>query len=199
MVLWSDTQSIFQLSFALNIAFYAIDDLRRPGITRAKRQLADIGNTLAQLTVQSVPRRSGEPDADYEARQKRISAQNAVLCGRYEKCQQAMDSYENATVHRVVWFHLASAAVALGCLLYGTFHPNVHLANEYLLFLIIACVNPFIFSVGYAMWLRHRFGRSTGLAISELDQAVSTGLFLLRNPNATDADAEELLGRRARS
>jgi hypothetical protein len=114
--------------------------------------------------------------------------------------KKAIGSYESATVHRIIWFHLASAAVALICLLYGTFHPNVHLANEYLLYLIIACVNPFIFSVGYAMWLRHRFGTSTGRAISELNQAVSTGLFLLRNPNAIEADAEELFSlRRAKS
>ena len=83
--------------------------------------------------------------------------------------------------------------MSLICLLYGTFYPDVHVSNQFLLYLIMFCVNPFIFSVGYAIWLRDRFAKSTALAIVELYRDVSTALLLLRNLTATKTDAEDLL------
>jgi hypothetical protein len=194
MVLWGQTQSIFQVLFALNVAYYAIDELRRPRIAQTRRQMTDIAKSLAELTVQEVPRRSGESIADYDARNEQIAAKNARFGMQYERCERAVDSYERASVDNVVWFHLASAVISLICLLYGSFQPNVHLSNQVLAWLILVCINPFVFSVGYAMYLRYRFGMSTALAVRELKHNARTALFFLRNPEwsgeAPEADRE---------
>src|SRR6516162_5082844 len=136
MVLWGETQSIFQLSFALNIAFYVIDEFRRPDIAEARRRLENTAQSLDQLAELEVPRRGDEATADYNKRKERIALDISHFLTEYVACNRALASYEQATVHKVMWVHLFSAAASLACLLYGTFHANVHLSNQYLFYLL---------------------------------------------------------------
>jgi hypothetical protein len=141
MVQWGNTQSIFQITLALNLAYFSLREIRAPTFARHEIELANAqragAGVLALLAeIHEDPRDPFNPiRLGYEAT-LRMHERN--LAG-YER----PFDYDTARWEaRVRYFALAAAGLSLGLLFYGTLHSDHEMRAALLWLLTAVCLMP---------------------------------------------------------
>jgi hypothetical protein len=137
MVRWSETQSLSQIMLALNMAYYALREIRTPAlirfemkITKAKAQCGQIREILASFR----PPSAASPPVEERQFYLKQSGHDATL-NRHERNIAGLEDPYKANMAewegRLRYLSLSSAAVMMSLLIYSTLHASHSLREQW--------------------------------------------------------------------
>jgi hypothetical protein len=152
MVAWGATQSLFQITLALNLAYFSLREIRTPSLawheielTKAKNAASETHVLLADLPT-DLPNPFSTKRLESEAH---LSTHEKNLAGYERPFDENMALWEG----RVRYFALGGALLSLCFLFYGTLHSDYGLEAKWLWILTAVCLSPPAFFLWYNLVL----------------------------------------------
>jgi hypothetical protein len=149
MIRWSDTQSVFQLLTAINIAYFALREIRTPAFLSYSVRLEAIINACDSLTT-LVERSTNRKIQDRRASLKsRLSLEKVTLVGYRNPYASDLEQKERFASYLA----FVAACGSFGCLFYGALHANFLLSARALWLSTGIFLLPTIFFIVYNLMI----------------------------------------------